>query len=164
MLKKVIEIDSVIENISALNRNYLASLWTGSEIYKSNGIVCTCKNHSHVFFYVHIKMSRAYPYERIFRQNTYVNALAWTCLKLYIQSTSSTVYTLCICTAFSLALNIFYSKFKTFLDVTILWGAGVGLFSQKKSNFSNLLKVHIFWEGHQIFQNLHLTFDEPCIE
>ena len=116
MLKKVIEIDSVIENISALNRNYLASLWTGSEIYKSNGIVCTCKNHSHVFFYVHIKMSRAYPYERIFRQNTYVNALAWTCLKLYIQSTSSTVYTLCICTAFSLALNIFYSKFKTFLD------------------------------------------------
>ena len=105
MLKKVIEIDSVIENISALNRNYLASLWTGSEIYKSNGVVCTCKNHSHVFFYVHIKMSRAYPYERIFRQNTYVNALAWTCLKLYIQSTSSTVYTLCICTAFSIALQ-----------------------------------------------------------
>ena len=120
--------------------------------------------HMSFSMYIHTKMSRAYPYERIFRQNTYVNALAWTCLKLYIQSTSSTVYTLCICTAFSLALNIFYSKFKTFLDVTILWGAGVGLFSQKKkSNFSNLLKVHIFWEGHQIFQNLHLTFDEHYI-
>ena len=113
-------------------------LFWGSEIYKSNGIVCTCKNHSHVFFYVRKKMSRAYPYERIFRQNTYVNALAWTCLKLYIQSTSSTVYTLCICTAFSLAPNIFYGKFKNFLVVTIFWGAGVGLFSQKKGTaFSN---------------------------
>ena len=33
------------------------------------------------------------------------------------------------------------------------------LYQIKKKSKSNSIKVHIFWEGHKILRNLHLTFD-----
>ena len=51
------------------------------------------------------------------------------------------------------------------VGITIVSGATAGIAGKAKlyieTNFENgvIVKVHIFWEGHEILRNLRLTFD-----
>ena len=49
-------------------------------------------------------------------------------------------------------------KCTLFVQVSFVFSLKIRVFPSKKLQFV-LFKVHIFWEGHRILQNLHLTFD-----
>ena len=48
-------------------------------------------------------------------------------------------------------------------DFLSKWKAWISSDSINGRNLYFLLKVHIFWEGHKILRNLHLTLDWHCI-
>ena len=66
--------------------------------------------------------------------------------------------------------HYFYKKLSIFIYIYYLYpkysyGIGIWISTAMNSGFSlcmsvvRVIKVHIFWEGLKILQNLHLTFD-----
>ena len=88
--------------------------------------------------------------------NFLINQIFWQKITKVLIRCSSHVFTNSEFSYYYKYLNIEISIFKIFTN-SKFWEKKIGIFRFVKT-CDELIKVHIFWEGHKILRNLYLTF------